>query len=113
VIAISNPEYRWTGRVQDEHVLRVDQLIEVAPGTEVEMVVSPKTSRPDDQEHDLRLNVWKEFLAMPVSEEDKRFWVELEEQATRTRHDGRLAAAGVDVRMETIPASSYCAHSTV
>lgn len=87
--------YRWTGRVEGEHVLRVDQVIEIASGTEVELVASPKDSTPSEDDHEVRLKAWKEFLALPSSEEDKRFWAEIEKQATDARRASRWREAHV------------------
>ena len=76
-----NPDvYRWTARVEDEHTLRVDHTIEVARGTELDLVAVPKTGRPFPNEPDGRLRARHEFLALPFSEGDLRFWQEIAER---------------------------------
>ena len=86
---MKNEAYRWTGRVQDSHTLQVDQIIEVQPGTEVELTAVPREVGSLEEEHGARWKAWKEFIAMPVSEEDKQFWAELERQVYDTRKRSR------------------------
>lgn len=77
--------YRWTGRVQDSHTLRVHQVMEVEPGTEVDLVAVPRGSTTSEEQHQARYRAWKEFQAMPVNEEDRRFWEKLERQVYEAR----------------------------
>lgn len=87
--------YRWKGRVEDNHTVRVHEVIEVQPGTEVELVAFPALAEPSEEEHAARLKAWKEFRAMPISEEDKRFWEELERQTSESRRGARWREAGL------------------
>jgi hypothetical protein len=85
--------FRWTGRVRDPHTVQVDQVIEVPPGTAVDLVASPVGPATPEVGAEERLAAWQGFRATPVSEDDRAFWERLEREVAEARSRTRWREA--------------------
>ena len=82
--------YELTGVFEDEKTIKLDSRVLVPPRGKVKVqVMIPEGAEGSDEEwRQARLKAWDEFMATPISDDDNRFWEELEREQRKLRRQG-------------------------
>ena len=82
--------YELTGVFEDEKTIKLDSRVLVPPkGTVKVQVMIPEGAEGSAEEwRQARLRVWDEFIATPISDEDRRFWEGLRREQRTLRRLG-------------------------
>jgi len=80
--------YELTGVFEDEKTIKLDSRVLVPPKgpVKVQVMFAEGAEGSAEEWRQARLRVWDEFMATPISDEDRRFWGDLgREQRTLRR----------------------------